>query len=94
MRYIGATAIGGGFYTSRHSQVLVTNFKCNGTEDKLYDCPFDDIATTECIHNAAVICQGKRPRSVCVCACVYVSVCVCVCVCVCVRACVRACVCV
>ena len=56
---LGATAVGGGFFTSELLAV-VTNFSCNGSEHRLYQCPFNQIMSgAKCIHDAAVICQGK-----------------------------------
>lgn len=59
----GASAVGGGFFTTSALRAVVTNFACNGTEDQLYNCPFEQISSTECIHDAAVICQGETASS-------------------------------
>ena len=56
---VGATAVGGGFFTEFSLPAVVTNFQCRGDEAHLYDCLFNQTLRTECIHDAAVICQGN-----------------------------------
>lgn len=56
----GATAIGGGFFTTNSLTAKVTNFNCSGNESRLYDCPFDHMPSGGCVHDAAVVCQGKK----------------------------------
>ena len=51
--------MGGGFFTAPALRAVVTNFDCTGTEDRLYHCPFEQMSNIECIHDAAVICQGE-----------------------------------
>lgn len=56
--YIGATAVGGGFFTEFSLPAVATNFRCSGNETHLYDCPHALTPATDCVHDAAVICQG------------------------------------
>lgn len=56
---VGATAVGGGFYTEYTLPTLATNFNCSGKEARLYQCQFEKMPGTNCIHDAAVICQGN-----------------------------------
>ena len=56
---VGATAVGGGFFTEFSLRVVATNFQCRGDETHLYDCPHALMPTSDCIHDAAVICQGR-----------------------------------
>lgn len=56
----GATAVGGGFFGTQSLQAVVTNFACTGNEDRLFSCPYESISGGQCIHDAAVICQGKK----------------------------------
>lgn len=55
----GATAVGGGFYTEFTLPALATSFNCSGEEARLYECQFEKMPGTNCIHDAAVICQGN-----------------------------------
>lgn len=64
---VGATAVGGGFYTEYTlPPALATNFNCSGEEARLYECQFEKMSGTNsynCIHDAAVICQGNLNHS-------------------------------
>ena len=54
---LGATAIGGGFFTSSLNAVI-TMVNCRGNETQLSDCPFMNV-TTFCSHDAGIVCQGE-----------------------------------
>ena len=54
----GATAIGGGFFSTSELTPAITRVQCTGSETSLNDCP--SAPTTRCSssNDAAVVCQG------------------------------------
>ena len=51
--------MGGGFFSTDTRDTLVESIQCSGTESTLRQCSYSAGYDEECIHDAAVICQGN-----------------------------------
>ena len=54
----GATAVGGGFFSTNTRDTLAEGMQCSGAEGTLRQCSYSAGYDEQCTHDAAVICQG------------------------------------
>ena len=54
----GATAIGGGFFSTSELTPAITRVECTGSETSLDDCPSNPTTSCSSSNDAAVVCQS------------------------------------
>ena len=64
--YLGAKAVQFADFGEGNGPIFYDNVKCQGSEERLNECPSNGLAAHNCGHNkdAGVICRGTSPIDV------------------------------